>query len=336
MTDSLGDKMPLKVLLTFDIEVWCGGWDRIDEKFPGAFRRYVYGQSRAGNYALPKTLEILNRYDLKGIFFVEPLFASRFGIEPLAEIVGLIKAAGQEVQMHLHPEWQNEARQPLIANHLEKRQGLNRYTLDEQVALIGHGIRLLQEAGASRPTAFRSGGFNCNADTFLALERNGIFYDSSLNVTLKRSGEGLPPGQRQPQAHFIGKVLELPLSVFSNARGGLRHVQFSACSFPELRQILDGARANGWSYVNLLSHNFEMLLRDSSRPDWVVVQRFERLCRHLAEHRDVYHTTCFADDGFRAEASSLRLPVASKAATAQRLVEQGYRRVLETAARWGN
>lgn len=60
----------MKVLLSFDIEVWCGGWARLDETFPAAFDRYVYGRSSQGEYALPKTLEMLNACGLRGVFFV--------------------------------------------------------------------------------------------------------------------------------------------------------------------------------------------------------------------------------------------------------------------------
>ena len=325
---------PLRVLLTFDIEVWCGGWDNLERNFPAAYRRYVYGPSRAGNYALPKTLEILNTHGLKGVFFVEPLFAARFGVEPLAEIIGLIQQAGQEVQLHLHPEWQNEARAPLILNYRQKRQGLIHYDLEEQTALIGHGVRLLQEAGANRPTAFRSGGYSSNADTFLALARNGIFLDSSLNVTLGRSGAGLPGASRRAGAHYIGDVLELPLSVFHNVAGRLRHVQVGSCAFSELVQVLQSARAAGWSYVTVMSHNFEMLLLGSSRPDWTVVRRFERLCKHLAVNREIYPTACFSDGGFSEERAELPLPETSAAANAWRFLEQGYRRALEATVQF--
>lgn len=332
MNDAVGEPPPLNVLLTFDIEVWCAGWQDLDARFPAAFSRYVYGASRAGNYALPKTLEIMNDHGLKGVFFVEPLFAARFGLEPLAEIVELIGQAGQEVQLHLHPEWQNESVKPLISNHTEKRQGLIHYNLEEQTALIGHGIRLLQEAGAERPTAFRSGGYSSNADTFTALERNGIFYDSSLNVTLNRSGVGLPDALRRPGAHYIGRVLELPLSVFRTSTGRVRHVQVGSCATPEIVQVLEDARAEGWSYVNVMSHNFEMLLRSSRRPDWIVVRRFERLCRHLADNRDIYPTVCFSDGSFAEEPPGIRLSATSAGANVRRFFEQGYRRVLEAAA----
>lgn len=35
----------LDVFLTFDVELWCDGWEDLDAKFPGAFERYIYGRS---------------------------------------------------------------------------------------------------------------------------------------------------------------------------------------------------------------------------------------------------------------------------------------------------
>ena len=73
----------MNVYLTFDIEVWCNGWSHLDDNFPGSFERYVYGASRTEGYALPKTLQILQRHGLHGVFFVEPLFSARFGSQHL-------------------------------------------------------------------------------------------------------------------------------------------------------------------------------------------------------------------------------------------------------------
>jgi hypothetical protein len=54
----------MKVYLTFDIEVWCGGWSHLDERFPASFERYVYGRSKQGDYALPATLDLMDRHGL--------------------------------------------------------------------------------------------------------------------------------------------------------------------------------------------------------------------------------------------------------------------------------
>jgi hypothetical protein len=82
-----------------------------------------------------------------------------------------------------------------------------------------------------------------------------------------------------------------------------------------------------------MSHNFEMLLLGSSRPDWTVVRRFERFCRFLADNKDINPTVCFADGGFLEERADLSLPQTSAVANAWRFLEQGYRRTLETAVK---
>ena len=132
----------LNVLLTVDVEVWCDGWNDIDQRFPDAFRRYVYGPTRHGNFALPYTLQVLNEYDLKAVFFVETLFATRFGIQPLAEIVGLLRDADQYVELHVHPEWVDESIEPLLAHAGAKRPNIRDFSLAEQTILIGAGRRL--------------------------------------------------------------------------------------------------------------------------------------------------------------------------------------------------
>src|SRR4029079_797800 len=103
----------LDVFLTVDVEVWCDGWSDIDARFPAAFRSYIYGPTSQGDYALPHILRVLDTYGLAGIFFGEPLFAARFGVQALSEIVGLLRDASQEVQLHLHTEWVDEAAEPL-------------------------------------------------------------------------------------------------------------------------------------------------------------------------------------------------------------------------------
>ena len=130
----------LNVFLTVDVEVWCGGWDSIDTKFPEAFQRYVYGPTTRGNYGLPYQLQLLSDTGLTGVFFVEPLFSGRFGTDPLAEIVGLIGEKSQEVQLHLHTEWVDEAIEPLFPGIKEKRQHMRHFSLEEQNILIAKGL----------------------------------------------------------------------------------------------------------------------------------------------------------------------------------------------------
>lgn len=275
----------MNIYLTFDVEIWCGGWDDLDGRFPSSFRRYVYGRSRKGEYALPKTLEILDRFGLKGVFFVEPLFAARFGVEHLATIVDLIRTGNHDVQLHLHPEWTDEIRPLPFAGAARKRQHMSYYSCEEQKALLALGCDLMSQAGCGSITAFRAGSFACNHDTFRALRQVGIGIDSSLHAVLPDSGIDL-----REQLDFFHpldfeQVRILPLTMFRDGIGRLRPAQIGACSFAELRDAMNAAAESKTEHFVVLSHNFEMLKQGSSEPDPLVVARFESLCAFLAEQR---------------------------------------------------
>lgn len=284
----------MNVHLTFDVEVWCNDWAKLDERFPAAFQRYVFGRSAKGDYALPKTLEILARHGLRGVFFVEPLFAARFGLQHLQVIVSIIREAGQDVQLHLHPEWVDELAEPPIENHHSKRQHLLFYTANEQRRLVEFGAGLLQQAGAVRPTAFRAGSFACNRDTFRALRDNGIFIDSSLNACYAVSGPDLRLGAAHRRPGWIDGVYSVPASTYVDGLGRLRSAQVNGSGFAELVDVMESAAELGTSEFVIVSHNFEMLRPGSIEPDPIVVRRFENLCRHLGCNRASLPTSPFS------------------------------------------
>lgn len=317
----------MNIFLTFDIEVWCNGWEKLDENFPHSFERYVYGRSVSGDYALPKTLEILNRNGLIGVFFVEPLFAARFGVQHLEHIVRLIRDAGHEIQLHLHPEWMDEISPPIIANCTVKRQHLSYYTLGEQTALIGFGKKLLEEAGSGHLNAFRAGSFAANMDTFEALRQNDILLDSSLNRCHSISGTELRDKFPLTAAFEISGVTTIPVTTFRDGFGRDRPAQVGACSFNELLGVLFDAKARGWKNFVIVSHNFEMLKPGTSIPDAIVVQRFEKLCAFLAENRDTFPTCGFASHQLETEADFPVMPRSSLVATGGRYLEQIRRRL---------
>lgn len=319
----------MQVFLTFDIEIWCNGWNDLDAVFPESFDRYVYGRSPHGDYALPKILSILGMHGLKGVFFVEPLFAARFGTQYLEIVVKLIRDAGQEVQLHLHPEWTNEAIDPIIENCAVKRQHLTDYTLDEQTALIARGKKMLERAGSGPITAFRSGSYAANRDTFEALQRNAIFMDSSLNRCYDVSAPDLRLVNDFNAAFEVRGVRTYPVTVFKDGFGRDRPAQVGACSFDEMHDALWSARQSGKSSFVVVSHNFEMLRSGSCEPDWFVVRRFESLCALLGQNAQQFTVRGFGP-AMRFEPAGMTEGPAQHArwtSTARRFVEQGLRRL---------
>lgn len=314
----------LDVFFTIDVEVWCDGWDNIDQKFPEAFKRYVYGP--AGRYGLPYQLEVLSAHGLKSVCFVEPLFAGRFGMAPLQEIVGLIESSGHETQLHLHTEWVDEASRPLLPNVPGKRQHLRYYTLDEQTSLLATGLDWLVGAGAPRPNGFRAGSFACNADTLVALQRNGIAVDSSYNASLFGPSSGISPGQALTLPTQLGELLELPMTVYQDGRG-LRHTQLTACSSGEMEHLLWQALERQWPAVVLLSHNFELLNPELSAVDPVMVKRLHRLCEFLAKNDDCFRVRGLRDGPIHAPSGPAAPALDSPLwRTGMRMLEQAWRR----------
>lgn len=317
----------LNVFLTFDTEIWCDGWEDLDAKFPDAFRRYVYGPTRKGDYALPATLDILAEHGLRGVFFVEPLFAARFGQAPLDELVGLIRRAGQEIQLHLHTEWVDEADDPELPQVDRKHQYLRQFDRTAQAQLIRYGAHRLNMAGVEPITAFRAGGYGFNRDTLLALADNRIPIDSSYNAGAPIGTADVAPGGILHQPQAFGPVVEYPVSTFHDGRGR-RHLQLTACSLREFEHLLWQAVELGWESLVIVSHNFELLDGTKTRPDPVVVGRFQRLCRFLAAHPESFRVRGFGDIQPAAGERAVEPLRSGLWRTGLRVVEQAARRVL--------
>ncbi|SET46942.1 hypothetical protein SAMN05216326_12923 [Nitrosomonas marina] len=285
----------LNVYFTVDVEIWCGGWQDLDSKFPSAFKQYIYGHTPDGDFGLPYKLKILNDYGLKGVFFVEPMFSCRFGRDPLEEIVNLIKEANQTIELHLHTEWIDEARQPIFPSVTQKRQFLRYFTLEEQTRLIALGKQWLNESGVDQIRAFRAGSFGFNVDTLSALIANDIAVDSSYNASFMGPESNFMPGTVVTEAVRYKNIYEVPMTVYFDRPGHLRHTQLCACSFKELEGLLWKALEQGWQNFTILSHNFELLHRSFERPDKIVIQRFIQLCEFLEKNKDCFRTSDYSD-----------------------------------------
>jgi peptidoglycan/xylan/chitin deacetylase (PgdA/CDA1 family) len=318
----------MRVHLTFDVEIWCNGWNRLDEAFPRAFERYVWGRSAQGDYALPHNLKVLQDHGLVAVFFVEPLFSLRFGQEHLRTITGLITEAGQDVQLHLHAEWVDEIRPALIDDTSRKRQHLTHYTLPEQVALLTRGRQLIEAATGRPVSAFRAGSYAANRDSYRALAAAGIGIDSSLNATRDHSSNSLGSGAILRRPSRIEGVDSYPVTVFRDGLGRDRHLQVGACGFAEMRDVLDRAHDQGLQDLVLVSHNFELLKPGSIEPDFIVARRFERLCKHLAGHSNRFQVQPFPAPGTAPFAPSPPPELHAGAwSTGCRYIEQARRRL---------
>jgi len=335
-TDVADTGHTLKVFFTIDTEVHpiTTTWRR--DRLRQDIDRDIYGLVATRECGLNYQLAMLRKYDLKASFFVEPLFAlsPHVGLEPLRRIVQEIQEAGQEVQMHMHPEWVPEL-PPELASALAERKSaaLNRFNTSDQTTLIRLALQTLRRCGAENVRAFRAGDYAADSNTLQALTALGIEFDTSYNYCYLKSSCGLQTPAPVLQPVPMNGVWQIPISFFQDWPGHYRHTQLGACSSAEMIRAMENAwRANWWSFV-IVSHSFECLKNRwsskhvSIRPQ--VVGRFERLCAYLDRHRDLFCTEHFADiNSERIPVNLPRVPLGGHLAeTMQRVVEQLYDRL---------
>jgi peptidoglycan/xylan/chitin deacetylase (PgdA/CDA1 family) len=307
--------MPTRVLLTVDTELRWGpylnkaGWE---ENLALSFDPAGVG--------VPYQLEMLRRRDLKACFFVDPMPAVLYGLDPVRRMVEPILEAGQEVQLHLHSAWAEIVRRP----DREARFELTGFDADEQFELLAEARDLLVAAGAPSPIAFRAGAFAANADTLAGLKRLGISYDSSHNGAEHPHVSELPLDAGLIDPAECGGIVEIPVTQIRRPDGGLRPFQLCALSGQEMRHALRHASDNDHPVVTIVSHSFELASRDSNRVNGLVRSRFDGLCAFLDRNRDSMPTASFADlEGVRASVPSKPMP-ASRSRTLTRTVQQAW------------
>lgn len=305
--------MTTRVLLTIDTEL--------------TWRHFVAGAGWRDNLALsynpagvgiPYQLATLRAQGLKACFFVDPMPALVYGLEPIRRMIGPILDAGQEVQLHLHSVWSD-----LAEGRTDLRFELTRFNPAEQKALIATARDLLTAAGAPAPTAFRAGSFAADGDTLAALAALGLRYDSSHNGADHPAVSALPFEAGLIDPLLCGGVTEVPVTQIARPDGGLRPFQVCALSSQEMIAALSHAELNGHAATTIVSHSFELASRDGKRVNELVRGRFDRLCRLLALNRDALPTARFAEIAAASGVPATPLP-AQAMRTARRYAEQTW------------
>lgn len=279
--------MATPVFLTIDTELM---WRHHAAGLPAA--SVVERSLEPAGVGVTWQLARLAEHGLKACFFVDPLPVRLYGMAAIAPTVEAILAAGQEVQLHLHPNWAGAAIGDRGRTH--DRFELIDLSRQRQQNLLGEARDLLCAAGAPDPVAFRAGSYSADDTTLDALAALGFGYDSSHNGAHHPwpSAIDLPARRIAPVAHR--GLVEVPVTTIATPRG-LRHFQICALSTGEMRAALAHAVAQRHAAVTIVSHGFELANRQGTRANRIHVRRFERLCAMLAEAADRLPTTHFRD-----------------------------------------
>lgn len=269
-----------RAIISFDTELSAGLYQRgYDAR--ANFGSSILGRCRDGDFGIHFQMDMLERYGLKGAFFIDPMPALVYGPGVIDAIVRPVVDRGHEVQLHIHTEWLAFAR----FNPVGRLTGRNigDFPLPAQKKLIALARDILVGAGAPRPDAFRAGNFGANDDTLRALAALGFRFDSSFNGAYRGHGcdISLDPGNLGMRTHL--GVVEVPVSGLMDRANRFRPAQLCAMSVEEMRDALDHSAASGAIQFSAFSHSFELLSRDRQVPNRLAIARMEALCRAVAD-----------------------------------------------------
>ena len=327
----------VNVYITVDTEVWPNspGWPHTP--LPGDYDGscdidwYLHGGRGVQARGVAYQLDVFARAGLKATYFVDPMFSFALGLQPLCDLVKGIVGAGQEVGLHLHPEWLTDRRckgLPPFAGPL-----LNEYGEADQRALTRAGLDRLAEAGSPPIAAFRAGSWGANRSTLHALKAHGIQCDSSLNARFPASFPDVDAATRggATQPFLLEGVSEYPVTGFADrSPAGRRPLHVCAASLGEFRLVLEHAAAESWDAVVIVMHSFEFVRvgrierAGAAVPQRLLARRFERICAFLAENRSRFRTCHFRDEFPCPAGREIHppMPRSSLVRTAMRHVEQ--------------
>ena len=63
----------------------------------------IWGKVGDKYYGIPKIIEICDKYNVKGLFFVDIAEANDLGFNKIKEVVSYVREKGHDVGVHIHP-----------------------------------------------------------------------------------------------------------------------------------------------------------------------------------------------------------------------------------------
>mgnify|MGYP005988692371 CR=1 FL=1 len=315
----------LNVFFTIDTELWLH-YDTFEENLNSA----IYGVTNYGEYGIAHQLEVFKEHNLRAYYYIEPLFSLRYGKKPLDNIVKLVNSYQQEVGLHIHTEWITKKdtdflKEPRTSNNIKD------YTLEEQSQIINKGLQLLKASGADGIDSFRAGNYGGNLDTLKALESNDIIYDTTYNFPYLNGACDMDFGTTLKDTCPYNGIYEFPVTYFHDYGKHPRHLQITACSLSEMKFVLSSAWQQQRNSCTIVLHSFEWIKRikkdktKSHTLDKICLERFEGICKYLADNQDKFCTPKYSE--------AVRKPVMSQPKNIQSNIFRAGIRIYEQIKR---
>ncbi len=296
--------MKTQVFLTIDTEFSIGGAFEDPEQNKPVGPRAVLCEVDGRSHGLGFLLDTLRASGIRATFFVEALNTYYFGDAPMRDLALSIKAAGHDVQLHVHPcwtyfkreDWPSHLKSDPPSDHMDRR------SIEQVTEWLSAGVATFERWGVGRPAALRTGSLIADRTVYDAMERVGLRLSSNIGFGTHRpadSGLHFFSG-----IHRVGRVTELCVLTYADFQIGsrihYRTLTITGTSFSEMRTLLLRAHESEVQSVVILTHPFEYVKYETSdfsdlRPNRINQRRLTLLGEFLRSNADRFETATFSD-----------------------------------------
>jgi hypothetical protein len=174
-------------------------------------KRLMWGQHEHGRAGIGEMSSIGDEFGAKHVYFVD-LCGAYSRLNETREVVRWLNAAGQDVQLHTHPEYLPDA---FWDEHgLARRpQYMNQYTEDDRAEfVIRHFGSMISECTGKPMLAHRAGSFRWNACTVRALKTVGILLSFNNSMSAVHAGQCVFSEPTNSPFLWSNGVIEVPMT----------------------------------------------------------------------------------------------------------------------------
>jgi len=273
-----------ETLIVFSIDTETTAGCGPAECTPGTLDRWILGHHDGGTFGIGLMMDILERYNARGTFFVNAYLDAHYPEEDIKPIVKQITDRGHDTQLHTHAEFRcfkscRPTTRRCWDECTQEQSFMAKNTLDNQIALLREGAANIERWSGKYPVAFRGGGFDADETTIEALARIGIRIDSSLNGPTHALANVFDANRLSSRYG----VLEVPLTAYAEELPGHRSYRFldvESSTFDEFRSILESPDRP--RVVMVLMHSISFCRPQFNCPNSRNINRFDAMVKHAS------------------------------------------------------
>ena len=172
--------------------------------------RLIWGVHEHGTAGVREISDIADEFNAPHIFFVDICGAYALR-DQVGEVIRWLSEAGQDVQLHTHPEYLPEAFWDTHGYACRPRF-MNQFDQDKAAFTIRYFSQFMESITHEPVRAFRAGSFRWNANTIRALEASGIPLSFNNSTSAFQRGQAVYSEKTNHPFYWSNGVVEVPVT----------------------------------------------------------------------------------------------------------------------------